>query len=139
MRRETRKKVFQVLYLSDVMNITPREGGGLYTVHFKNVEDKEYFEGTLNGISECMEDIDRLIASAVKNWRFDRISLVDKNILRLGAFELFFSHFGIPYPVAINEAVEIAKLYGTEESGSFVNGVLDAMGKEKIDGKGKTN
>jgi len=93
----------------------------------------------LKGISECMEDIDRLISSSVKNWRFDRISLVDKSILRLGAYEVFFSNFSIPYPVAINEAVEIAKIYGTEESGSFVNGVLDAMGKEKTKGRGKIN
>lgn len=139
MRRETRRKVFQVLYMSDVLNIDPVEGGELYVGTFGEVSEVDYFSETLEGISRRKDEIDRLIAESVKNWRFDRISIVDKNILRLGIFELNYSGFLIPYPVAINEAVEIAKAFGAEESGAFINGVLDALGKQSSNERGTEN
>lgn len=77
-------------------------------------------------------EIDGIISESLKNWKFDRISLVDRSILRLGTYEIFFSQTPVPHPVVINEAVELAKRYGTEESGSFVNGVLDAIRKKTI-------
>ena len=71
-------------------------------------------------------EIDELIASASKNWRIDRMSRVDRNILRLGATELLAFH-DVPVKVVINEAVELAKRFGTAESSAFVNGVLDRI------------
>jgi len=71
-------------------------------------------------------EIDELIVSASKNWRIDRMSRVDRNILRLGACELLAFH-DVPVKVVINEAVELAKRFGTGESSAFVNGVLDRI------------
>ena len=71
-------------------------------------------------------EIDELIASASKNWRIDRMSRVDRNILRLGATELL-AFRDVPVKVVINEAVELAKRFGTAESSAFVNGVLDRI------------
>ena len=72
------------------------------------------------------KEIDELIVSASKNWRIDRMSRVDRNILRLGACELLAFH-DVPVKVVINEAVELAKRFGTGESSAFVNGVLDRI------------
>ena len=72
------------------------------------------------------KEVDDLIASASKNWRIDRMSRVDRNILRLGACELL-AFRDVPVKVVINEAVELAKRFGTSESSAFVNGVLDRI------------
>ncbi len=72
--------------------------------------------------------IDSIIKEASKNWRLERMAIVDRNILRIGCYELLFSD-DVPYKVAINEAVELSKRFGTEDSRSFVNGVLDAVKK----------
>lgn len=76
--------------------------------------------------SERAAEIDALIAGASKNWRIDRMSRVDRNILRLGACELI-AFPDVPVKVVINEAVELAKRFGTAESSAFVNGVLDRI------------
>ncbi len=75
---------------------------------------------------ERSQEIDEMIASASKNWRIDRMSRVDRNILRLGACELV-AFRDVPVKVVINEAVELAKRFGTAESSAFVNGVLDRI------------
>jgi len=75
---------------------------------------------------ERAKEVDDLIASASKNWRIDRMSRVDRNILRLGACELL-AFRDVPVKVVINEAVELAKRFGTSESSAFVNGVLDRI------------
>ncbi|NVB81034.1 MAG: transcription antitermination factor NusB [Kofleriaceae bacterium] len=76
--------------------------------------------------SQRTKEIDELIASASKNWRIERMSRVDRNILRLGACELL-QFKDVPVKVVINEAVELAKRFGTAESSAFVNGVLDRI------------
>jgi N utilization substance protein B len=76
--------------------------------------------------SERTKEIDALIVGASKNWRIDRMSRVDRNILRLGACELL-AFPDVPVKVVINEAVELAKRFGTAESSAFVNGVLDRI------------
>lgn len=130
MRRITREKVFQVLYMSHVLELTPEEASKIYVMGFKGSLDEEFFVDTLKGLTSHIEEIDRIITESVKNWKFERISLVDKSILRLGTYEIFFSNFTTPLPVIINEAVELAKKFGTDESGAFVNGVLDAIRKK---------
>jgi N utilization substance protein B len=76
--------------------------------------------------TERTVEIDELIASSSKNWRIERMSRVDRNILRLGACELI-AFKDVPVKVVINEAVELAKQFGTAESSAFVNGVLDRI------------
>ncbi len=76
------------------------------------------------GVFENLEALDRMIREASRNWRIERMSRVDRNILRIGAFEVVFLK-DIPAKVSIDEAVELGKIYGSEDSGSFINGVLD--------------
>lgn len=76
------------------------------------------------GVWENKQDLDRLIRKASKNWRIERMSRVDRNILRVAVFEVLYMG-DIPPKVSIDEAVELGKKYGTEDSGAFVNGVLD--------------
>jgi len=104
----------------------------------KNVEefapkagDASFMQNLLRGVLEKRNDLDLIIEKAAPEWPIDKISPVDRNILRLGLFELLFSdRREVPAKVAINEAIELAKTFGGENSGRFVNGVLGAVYKE---------
>ena len=89
---------------------------------------------------EHSEEIDKLITKFAPEWPLDQITIVDRNVLRLGTYELRFEE-SIPAKVAINEAIELAKTFGGESSGKFVNGVLGAiykdMGEKEVDKKNK--
>lgn len=85
------------------------------------------FQGTLKQLAE----IDTIIQQHAQNWRLDRMAIVDRNILRLAVFE-FLSDTSTPETVVINEALEIARKYSTQESALFVNGILDSIKKELI-------
>lgn len=87
---------------------------------------KAFVEDAVGGVWEHRETLDRLIGEKARNWRLERMARVDRNILRLGAFELLHRP-QTPAPVVLNEAVELAKEYGDEGSGSFVNGILDSI------------
>jgi len=89
-------------------------------------EIQAFADSLVRGTLEHASEIDRLIASNAAHWSLARIALVERNILRLAAFELLYCH-DIPEKVAINEAIELAKLYGSQESGAFVNGILDQI------------
>ncbi len=89
----------------------------------------DYTKEVLTGIEREKDAIDRLIKDACDNWRLDRITYVDINILRLGIYEMLFSE-DVPPKVAIDEAIEIAKKYGNEDSREFINGVLDRVLKD---------
>lgn len=94
------------------------------------LEDEKGFVNTLvNGVADNLAEIDTLVAKYAPNWPIEQITAVDRNILRLGIFELKFSP-NVPPKVAINEAIELAKSYGGPSSGKFVNGVLGSMYKE---------
>jgi N utilization substance protein B len=86
----------------------------------------EFTEGLISGVKEHQVQIDALISDAAENWRLDRMAAIDRNILRLGAYEMMFCR-EIPARVAINEALELAKRYSTAQSSRFVNGILDRV------------
>jgi transcription antitermination protein NusB len=86
----------------------------------------EFTEGLISGVKEHQVQIDALISEAAENWRLDRMAAIDRNILRLGAYEMMFCR-EIPARVAINEALELAKRYSTAQSSRFVNGILDRV------------
>ncbi len=93
--------------------------------------DIPFMKGLLSGILEKRKDLDTIIEKAAPDWPIDKISPVDRNILRLGLYELLFADRSeVPAKVAINEAIELAKSFGGENSGKFVNGVLGAVYKE---------
>jgi N utilization substance protein B len=87
---------------------------------------QQFAKDLVSAATERGPEVDELIASSSKNWRIDRMSRVDRNILRLGATELL-AFKDVPVKVVINEAVELAKRFGTAESSAFVNGVLDRI------------
>ncbi len=93
--------------------------------------DAPFMQNLLRGVLEKRNDLDLIIEKAAPEWPIDKISPVDRNILRLGLYELLFSdRKEVPAKVAINEAIELAKTFGGENSGRFVNGVLGAVYKE---------
>lgn len=101
-----------------------------------NKKARPYSLRLLQGIMEHCERIDRIIEENAKNWRLTRIAATDRNLLRIAVYEMLYCD-NVPDQVAINEALEIAKRFGSEESPAFVNGVLDGvksnMGRKPID------
>jgi N utilization substance protein B len=85
-----------------------------------------YLLQLVEGVAAHLEELDALIAQYSEHWRLERMAAVDRNLLRLAAYELLYVS-QVPPKVAINEAVELAKQYGTEDSGAFVNGILDRI------------
>jgi N utilization substance protein B len=86
----------------------------------------EFADGLIAGVQANQPQIDTLIAAVAENWRLDRMAAIDRNILRLGAFEMLFCS-DVPAKVAINESLELAKRYSTAQSSRFVNGILDRL------------
>lgn len=129
-RRSGRTYALQLLYARDGDPATDVAGAAVSWADAFELEidpDAQLFARTLvAAASERGPEIDELIAGASKNWRIDRMSRVDRNILRLGACELLVFR-DVPVKVVINEAVELAKRFGTAESSAFVNGVLDRI------------
>ncbi len=95
-------------------------------------KSKKFAKELINIVITHINEIDELIPHYLKNWQYDRILSVDRNILRLGVAELFYRP-DIPYKVTINEAIELAKRFGDEKSGGFINGVLDSIVKTEKD------
>ena len=126
MRRESREKVFQTLFMMDALGVGPDEAIPLFALIAPPPPDTVYYETTVRGVWKHREEIDGLIRRAAENWRLERMTLVDRNILRLGAYEI--RHSGdVPFVVAINEAVDLGKRFGSGDSGAFINGVLDKI------------
>jgi len=90
---------------------------------------RKFFDGLTEGVKQNIEEIDTVILSKLKNWTIERIFKIDLSILRLAVYELNYTE--TPYKVVINEAVELAKKYGNDESYTFINGVLREVIKEK--------
>ncbi len=110
------------------------ETGGLITHTMKDFapkfDDKGFVHELVDGVAGHLRDIDALIAKYAPEWPIEKITLVDRNVLRLGVYELVFVE-AIPSKVAINEAIELAKTFGGEMSGKFVNGVLGAIYRDR--------
>ncbi len=125
----------QFLFQDDFQRIPPEETENLEErfmvfceLYQVNSKAKEYTLQIIRQTVAHTERIDELIRLCAKNWRLERIAYTDRNLLRIAVCEMLYSE-DVPHQVAINEAVEIAKRYGTIESPSFVNGILDAVQK----------
>ncbi len=94
-------------------------------------DDEGFVDKLVNGVLENMKKIDEIITKFAPNWPLDTITVIDRNVLRLGVFELKIAD-EIPAKVAINEAIELAKSFGGQASGRFVNGVLGAIYKDMV-------
>jgi transcription antitermination protein NusB len=96
-----------------------------------DLEEKDFAERIVSGVVQNQTHIDGLITKFAPDWPLPKITTVDRNVLRIGTFELTYTH-EIPSKVAINEAIELAKTFGGESSGKFVNGVLGAVYRDQI-------
>ncbi|MBN8208214.1 transcription antitermination factor NusB [Bacillus sp. NTK071] len=122
-RRHAREKAIQVLFQIDVTDTDPREA----LEHVLNEgEGDEFLSELVFGTLENLEKIDEVIKENLVNWSFSRIGNVDRSVLRMASYEMVVRD-DIPVNVSLNEAVELAKLFGGEESGRFVNGVLSKI------------
>ena len=128
-RTKARECALQILYAVDIGKEDSREIIAAYwSEHKEELTVKKFALELVSGTLEHAEKIDKLITQYADNWRLERMAVIDRNIIRMATFELLFAG-DIPPKVAINEAVELAKKFGDEESGRFVNGVLDKINK----------
>lgn len=124
LREAVVKALFQLDFRPDEFEDILRDTLNDERIH----EVKKDVERYLKRIHENREKIDEVISKYLLNWDFGRVSYIDRSILRLGAYELLYE-MDVPIEVTLDEMVEIAKRYGSEESGKFVNGVLDKIAK----------
>jgi len=132
-RRKSREFALQMLYQSEASG-TPMDE---VCAHFWSERSapaavREFAEGLAQGAAAAADGLDAQLEGLLDHWRMDRLAIVDRNVLRLAVFE-FLHHPETPRVVVIDEAIEIAKRYGGEESGHFVNGVLDAL-RRRLEG-----
>lgn len=126
-RRKAREIALQVLYGLNFVNVDVQEALDLFWGNFAAPKSAKDFAAFLvQGICEHREELDKLIAGCSDNWSLGRMSRVDINILRLAVFEFLYCE-DIPPKVTLNEAVDLGKTFGSENSGSFINGILDAL------------
>jgi len=147
-RRKGREIALQVLYQIEMSNLPAKDALAQYKKHFIEASSDEEEESSFEDVKDLKEAfnfasdlvlgieknknfIDEKIKEYTRNWSFDRLNTTDKNILRIAIFEMFFRP-DIPEVVSINEAVELAKLYGTDDSPAFVNGILDSIYKKEL-------
>lgn len=134
-RRKARENAVQILYEMDVTGANKEEALCAFSSSFKIPEKAyDFCLRLVTGVDAHRHELDALVDEYSENWRLDRMSRVDRNILRLATFEMLYCK-DIPPKVTINEAVELGKKFGTEDSGPFINGILDAIYNAKIKGK----
>lgn len=132
-RSRCRELALQILYQADFIGHREGESARFWRHFHQGSQVPSYLQKLVDGVAAHQEELDALIKQYSEHWRLERMVAVDRNLLRLAVYELLYLP-EIPAKVVINEAVELAKRYGTEFSGSFVNGVLDhirqAIGRE---------
>ena len=138
-RRKSRELALQALYQEELSGLTGLLDFEEFCTHFQVSKKTIPYAGKLlEGVREKRDEIDELISRHAENWRLERMSVIDRNILRLAVYELHYQD-DVPTSVAINEAVEIAKRYSTDDSGPFINGILDSMAREEAAGAVKNS
>ncbi len=124
-RREAREFLLSALYRCEFLPATLEE---LFE-ETDPADQREYIEEIFNGIRERQPEIDHMLGEKTIGWKFERLALLDRNILRIGVYELLYFD-DVPPEVALDQAVELAKKFGTEQARKFINGILDRIWKE---------
>jgi transcription antitermination protein NusB len=126
-RRQARELAMQALFYMDMQN---NVSNGMLEHFCSNFspppKSQAFFMKLVTGVLEARDELDALIEQFSKNWDIHRMSCVDRNVMRIAAFELLYCD-DIPPKVTINEAVDVGKKFGTEDSGAFINGIMDSI------------
>ena len=132
LRRRSREVALQVLFQSEFeKSLSSQQALAHYLENFDTPpEVVEFAEKLVQGVLEKREEIDGIIQSHSRSWKVNRMAFVDKNILRLAVYEMKFLSEHVPWTVAIDEAIEIGKRFGGQESSAFINGILDNISKD---------
>jgi len=126
-RRLVREKVLQALYAYEISREPITSVMEQMLIDLRNDKDNfEFAKKLIHEVVQHKDDIEEFIRQKVSHWEFDRIAVIDKTLLRMGICELLYFQ-DIPPKVTLNELIEIAKMFSTENSGKFINGVLDAI------------
>jgi|SRR5690554_5465361 len=129
-RRRGREAALQMLFEIDATGQSAESAIRNYWATLaSSVEGRDFADKIVRGVMGDLERIDEMIRGVSRNWRLERMARVDRNVIRLATFELV-AFEDIPRKVTLNEAVELAKRYGSENSASFVNGVLDRLASD---------
>jgi len=128
-RHRARLQALEILYQRDITGVSARRIMEEGTYSLENGEPDEFCRSLVEGVESDIEQLDELIGTTSQHWSVSRMPLVDRNILRVATYELL-NMLDTPASVAINEAVELAKVYGGEDSSKFVNGVLGKIAEE---------
>lgn len=124
-RRKGREVALQVLYQLDMSGESSEQGLHAFADSFDvSPKAREFAWRLVRGVREARSEIDARVAEVAENWKLDRLAQIDATVIRIAAYEMMT---GLPREIAIDEAVEVARRYGTAESAAFVNGVLDAI------------
>jgi N utilization substance protein B len=131
-RTRARRQALQILYQRDITGDTVSRILGLKSYSLEDGEPDEYCKQVVAGVERYLTELDDTIGEVSENWAVLRMPLVDRNILRIATYEILYDA-EVPASVAINEAVELAKVYGGEDSSKFVNGVLGKIALKRVE------
>lgn len=128
-RRLAREYALQTLYYSEAGKLSSNDAVMFVNSFFENLDAQhfEFCKDIVQGVNRNGKEIDEIISSFTKNWSLERMSSVDRAILRMATYEIVFSPDKTPIAAIIDESVELAKKYSTENSGKFLNGILDKI------------
>lgn len=131
-RTKARECALKILYAIDIRKDSKEECATIFWEDHSTIKGgvREFSNSLVDGVCDNKNAIDAAITKYAKNWQLGRMPAIDRNILRLATFELLFDD-SMPPKVSINEAIEMAKRYGDNDSGKFVNGVLDKINKSE--------
>ena len=126
-RRQARELAMQALFYMDIQNNASLQMLESFCGNFQPPKKVlPFFLTLVKGVLENRIEIDTLIEGSSKNWKISRMSCVDRNVMRIAVYEMRY-YGDIPPKVSINEAVDVGKKFGTEESGAFINGIMDSI------------
>jgi transcription antitermination protein NusB len=137
-RRKSREIALQMLYQLEMTGQPPHEVIDLYYQIVSGEDGKSadlaesvrpFAEQLVNGVYQHRDELDTMIVAASENWRLERMSIIDRNVLRIALFEMLYRP-EIPPKVSINEAIDLGKTFGSPDSGAFINGILDRLLRE---------
>ncbi len=130
-RRKSRESALKILYAFELSgDPLPQVIQSFWESFEPDQEGREFTDQLVRGTVENMQELDKAITAVSIHWKLNRMACVDRNLLRMAAYELFHLK-EVPKRVTLNEAIEIARIYGTEDSWAFINGILDRLAGER--------